>query len=145
MSESIALGDWRLLFLNRDRIEQVTAADVARVAAYYLKPANRTVGIFMPDASPDRTVVPEAPDLAALLQDYKGRAPIAPGEDFDASPANIEKRTTRGQLANGLKFALLLEEDARRGGLGHPHAALRQPGGARQSRDRRRDGGEHAR
>ena len=42
-----------------------------------------------------------------MLKDYKGRPPIAQGEDFDASPANIEKRTTRGELANGLKFALL--------------------------------------
>ena len=49
LSEAIALGDWRLLFLARDRLRAVTAADVQRVAAAYLKPANRTVGVFMPD------------------------------------------------------------------------------------------------
>jgi zinc protease len=76
-----------------------------------LKPANRTIGLFLPEQNADRTVTPEKPDLAVLLKDYKGKPPIAQGEDFDASPENIEKRTTRGQLANGLKFALLPKEN----------------------------------
>ena len=45
-----------------------------------------------------------------MLKDYKGRAPISQGEDFEASPENIEKRTTRGKFANGMKFALLQKE-----------------------------------
>ena len=110
LSESIANGDWRLAFLDRDRLEKVTPADVARVATAYLKPSNRTVGLFIPEANADRTVVPDPPDIAALLQDYKGKPPIAQGEDFEASPENIEKRTKRGQLENGLKFALLPKE-----------------------------------
>jgi zinc protease len=111
LSESIALGDWRLAFLDRDNVEKVTPADVARVAALYLKPANRTVGLFIPEQNADRTIVPDKPDLVALLKDYKGKPPIAQGEDFEASPENIEKRTTRGKLANGLKFALLAKEN----------------------------------
>lgn len=110
LSESIALGDWRLAFLDRDRLEKVTAADVARVANLYLKPSNRTVGLFIPEQNPDRTVVPDPPDIAALLQGYKGKPPIAQGEDFEASPENVEKRTTRGQIENGMKFALLPKE-----------------------------------
>src|SRR5205823_3146675 len=39
------VGDWRLLFLHRDRLEKVTAADVNRVAAAYLTRNNRTVGL----------------------------------------------------------------------------------------------------
>ncbi len=35
LSEWSSMGDWRLLFLNRDRIEQVTPEDVARVAKLY--------------------------------------------------------------------------------------------------------------
>ena len=37
ISEWNAKGDWRLLFLNRDRLAKVTPADVQRVAAAYLK------------------------------------------------------------------------------------------------------------
>ena len=43
------MGDWRLMFLNRDRIAKVTADDVVRVAKAYLKESNRTVGEFIPD------------------------------------------------------------------------------------------------
>ncbi len=37
LSEWASMGDWRLLFLDRDRIAKVTPEDVARVAKLYLK------------------------------------------------------------------------------------------------------------
>jgi zinc protease len=107
LSEWIGAGDWRLFFLNRDRIRKVTPEDVKRVAAAYLKPSNRTVGEFIPTAAPDRSEVPATPDVAGLLKDYKGDAAMAVGEAFDSSPANIESRTTRATLPGGLKLALL--------------------------------------
>ena len=110
LSESIANGDWRLAFLERDQLEKVTPTDVARVLAAYFKPSNRTIGLFVPEPNPDRANVPDAPDIAALLKDYKGRPPIAQGEDFDVSPANIEKRTKRTKLPSGLQIALLPKE-----------------------------------
>jgi zinc protease len=110
LSEYIAAGDWRLAFLGRDQLEKVTPADVARVASLYLRASNRTIGLFIPEQTPERTVVPDSPDIAAMLANYKGRAPISQGEDFDASPLNIEKRTTRGKLENGLAYALLPKE-----------------------------------
>jgi zinc protease len=107
MSESIASGDWRLFFIDRDRLRKVTPEDVQRVAALYLKPSNRTVGEFIPDPKPDRSEIPTTPQIASLVDGYKGDPPIAAGEAFDASPANIESRTTRSTLASGLKMALL--------------------------------------
>eukprot|EP01032_Pedospumella_encystans_P034459 gene34459-38955_t len=44
LSEQIALGDWRLLFLGRDSLPKVTPQQVAKAAAHYLKRDNRTVG-----------------------------------------------------------------------------------------------------
>ena len=107
LSESIGAGDWRLFFINRDRLRAVTPADVQRVAALYLKPSNRTVGEFIPDAKPDRSEVPATPQIASLVDGYKGDPPIAAGEAFDPSPANIESRTTRSALPSGIKVALL--------------------------------------
>ena len=89
------MGDWRLLFLNRDRIKSVSAEEVQRAAVYYTKPSNRTIGVFIPEAQPDRTEVPPTPDLAAALKDYKGNAAVSAGESFDASPENIEARLRR--------------------------------------------------
>jgi zinc protease len=111
LSEYMATGDWRLIYLYRDNLRKVTAADVQRVATTYLKPSNRTVGEFQPDNKPDRTTVPAAPDVAALVKNYKGEAPIAAGEAFDASPANIDARTKLGTEKNGLKYALLPKQN----------------------------------
>jgi len=107
MSEFIGMGDWRLFFLNRDRIRAVTPEDVTRVSAAYFKPSNRTVGEFLPTPKPDRAEIPAPPDLASLLKGYKGEPAIAQGEAFDPNPANIESRTTRSALASGMKLALL--------------------------------------
>ena len=107
LSEAMAAGDWRLLFLDRDRREQVTLADVQRLAERYLKSSNRTVGIYLPTEKPDRSDVPPAQDVEPMVQSYRGRPPVAQGEVFDASPANIEARTTRFSTPNGLKGALL--------------------------------------
>jgi zinc protease len=107
LSEWQSMGDWRLLFIDRDRIQRVTPEDVSRVAKVYLKTSNRTLGRFLPEAAPDRAEVPPTPDVAALVKDYKGQAAIEAGELFDPSPANIDVRTVRVTLPNGMKLALL--------------------------------------
>jgi zinc protease len=107
LSEYAAIGDWRMLYLHRDRLRQVTVADVQRVAARYLKPSNRTVGLFIPSKDIDRAEIPAVPDVAAALKDYHGSDTVAQGEAFDPTPANIEARTIRKTLPGGLKLALL--------------------------------------
>jgi zinc protease len=107
LSEWIALGDWRLFFLHRDRWRNLTPADVTRVATEWLKPANLTLGTFVPDAKPDRAPAYAAVDVDALVADYKGDAAVAAGEAFDPSPANLEARTQRVKLANGMTLAML--------------------------------------
>ncbi len=106
LSEFIGAGDWRLFFLHRDRLRRITPAEVTQVASKYFKPANRTLGLFIPTPKPDRAEIPSTPDLNAALKDYKGDATMAAGEAFDPSPANIESRTTRSD-AGGIKLALL--------------------------------------
>jgi zinc protease len=107
LSEWIAAGDWRLLFIHRDRVAKVTPEDVNRVAARYLKQTNRTAGVFIPTKQSDRVTVPETPDIIALVKDYKGGKAIAKGEEFDTAPDNLEKRIKRFTLPGGLKVAFL--------------------------------------
>ena len=115
LSEWVALGDWRLMFLNRDRIRSVTAQDVVRVAKAYLIESNRTVGEFIPTAKPERAEIPATPDLTTLFKDYKGGESASQGESFDPTPANIESRLVRAKLAGGLKLAMLPRKT--RGGM----------------------------
>ena len=107
ISEAIALGDWRLFFLERDRYRSVKPADVQRVAQDYLKRSNLTIGEFVPDPKPDRAPAATAVDVAALVKDYKGDAAVATGEAFDPTPANLDARAQRFTLPNGMKVALL--------------------------------------
>nr|WP_222611169.1 pitrilysin family protein [Undibacterium sp. LX40W] len=107
LTESMAAGDWRLFFIDRDLTEKATVADVQAAAIKYLKSSNRTLGRFIPTETVDRTEVPSTPDVTALVKDYKGKAVVAQGEAFDTSPANIEARTQRSTLASGMKLALL--------------------------------------
>jgi zinc protease len=122
LSEFIGAGDWRLYFLHRDRLRKVTPAEVTQAAVRYFKPANRTLGLFIPTPQPDRAEIPATPDLLAALKDYKGDATVAAGEAFDPSPANIEARTMRSE-AGGIKLALLPKKT--RGGKVVAQMALR--------------------
>jgi zinc protease len=115
ISEFAASGDWRLLYLLRDRIKSVTAADVARVAKAYLKDSNRTMGVFIPTKTPDRAEIPAVADAATVLKDYKGGATIAEGEVFAPTPANIESRVVRSKLPGGARLSLLSKKT--RGGV----------------------------
>jgi len=107
LSEFVALGDWRLFYLYRERLKKVTLADVQRVGETYLKPANRVLGVFLPTERPDRAAIPSAPDLQADLETLRGGEGVKLGETFDPAPQNIEKRLQRGELANGIRTALL--------------------------------------
>jgi zinc protease len=123
LSEWAAAGDWRLMFLQRDRLDEVTVDDVIGVANTYLKRDNRTIGQFIPDSEPRRATIPEAPDLETLLADYTGREDRAAGEAFDPTPENIEERVERFELANGTQVALLPR--ATRGNRVHGRIAMR--------------------
>jgi zinc protease len=106
LSESIALGDWRLYFVGRERIATISAEDVARVSARYLRRDNRVTGFFTPDDAPLRAEIPPAPTVASLLKDFKPRAASLVSEDFEPSQDNIMKRT-RLVTAGGVRLALL--------------------------------------
>ncbi len=113
LSDSAAAGDWRLFFLNRDRLENVSVDDVNAVAKKYLQATNRTVGVYLPTQQPQRTPVAAAPDVAKLVKDYTGRPEYSVGEVFDVSPAAIESRVKRTTI-EGVKVAMLPKKN--RGG-----------------------------
>ena len=107
LSEWLGMGDWRLVFLNRDRVEQVTAEDVNRVAKKYITRNNRTLGRFIPADKPERAEIPQVDSVKAMVKGYKGREQVAQGEAFDPSHGNIDARAGISKLDTGVKVALL--------------------------------------
>ncbi len=107
LTESMADGDWRLYFLQRDNIAKVSADDVNRVARAYFKPSNRTIGRFVPTDAADRAEIAAAPSAAEALKGYVGKAAVAAGESFDPTPANIQARTQTYTIGDKLKVSLL--------------------------------------
>ncbi len=107
LSEWAAIGDWRMLLLHRDRLEQVEVDDVVAAAQTYMVRDNRTLGQFIPDSEPRRAEIPPVPEAENLLADYSGREQRSAGEEFEATPENIENRVRRFELANGTRVALL--------------------------------------
>jgi zinc protease len=111
LSEWMGMGDWRLFFYHRDQVKKVTPQDVQRVASLYLKPSNRTLGLFIPTERPDRTEITAAPNVDSLLGGYKSNVVVATGESFDPTPENIEARVHRSTLRSGLRLALLSKKN----------------------------------
>ena len=123
LSEWASMGDWRLMFIHRDRIEQVTPARVAQVVERYFLPSNRTVAMFIPEDAPRRAQIPDVPNVDSLAASYAGRAEVAAGEEFDPSPDNIDARTETFTLPNGTEVAFLQKDT--RGDAVHASITLR--------------------
>ncbi len=117
LSEAAAEGDWRLFFLQRDRVGNATLAQVQQETQAYLVRSNRTNGLYIPTDKLVRAPTPEKTNLPALFKDYKGReAPKATAE-FDPSPSHIDDSTQRTPLVlpNGVVKLALLPKPTRGG------------------------------
>lgn len=106
LSEAVAVGDWRLTFLLRDRIKTLTVEEVQQAAVKYLQASNRTVARYIPTDKPQRAPAPAFADIAKELQDFKPQAAAKAVAEFEATPANIDAHTIKGQIGT-LKYALL--------------------------------------
>lgn len=109
LTEIIGAGDYRLGFLYRDTIENLTLEDINRVAKKYFKDNNRTIGLFIPTKDEVRVKPAELSNTAieALVQDYKGKETSHSIREFAPTIANLEKNYSTGQLSNGVKYGIV--------------------------------------
>jgi zinc protease len=111
LSSASARGDWRLLYLQHERLKAVTADDVNRVARTYFQKHNRTVGLYIPVEQPQRLAIQPAPPLDSLVKNFKAGGVVTAGEVFDPSPENLDARTQVVDLGNGIKAGLLQKKN----------------------------------
>jgi len=112
MSEFIGAGDWRLSFIFRDRIEEMTLDKVNEAIKTYFINTNRTVGEFIPTKDPVRVGVPHTEGVQALVENYKGKEGYGAGEAFDVSYDNIQDRLESGTLEkSGIEYGLIKKDN----------------------------------
>ncbi len=70
LSRAASYGDWRLFFLERNRVRDATLADVQQVAERYLTRGNRTEGRYVPTDTPDVKPSNAPIDLGPELERY---------------------------------------------------------------------------
>ena len=108
LSEFIGAGDWRLYFLHRDRLRKVTVDEVQAAAAKYFKPANRTLGLFIPTPKPDRAEIPHDAGRCRAAQGLQGRSRRSPPAKLSIPRRQISRRVRTGTPHRpGLTLALL--------------------------------------
>jgi len=107
MSEFIGAGDWRLSFINRDRIENATLEEVNAAAKKYIIPTNRTIGRFNPVKTPERVEIPHTENLDSLVSAYKGKEGMGTGEAFDVAYDKIKERLEKGTLSNDVEYGII--------------------------------------
>lgn len=110
ISSLIGSGDWRLLFQLMEDIPRVTLADVERVRQAYFRPANRTLGRYLPATAVERVEIPAAPPLDQRLASLIGPPKVEEGERFDPTPAHLEARMQRHVLPSGITLHTLRKQ-----------------------------------
>ena len=116
ISESIATGDWRLFFLQRDHWRKLTPADVQRVALEYLKPVE-------PDGRPVHSRLEARSRADAARRRHRGD-----GQGLQGRSERRRRRIVRADAGQS------------RGAHAALHAAERHEGRAAAEEDARRDG-----
>ncbi len=101
------LGDWRALFVNRERIRTVTLDQVNRVAREYLLASNRTLGHLIPTKAPLRAPEPKRTDAAAYLQGYALSETGLESTAFDFSTGSLQGKAVFLTTPGGIKTAAL--------------------------------------
>ncbi|MDR3273068.1 MAG: insulinase family protein [Flavobacteriaceae bacterium] len=105
----IGAGDYKLFYIYRDNVENLTLDEVKNVAEKYFLTNNRTFGAFIPTKDEIRVKSDEITDeqLNALVQNYQGKAQDEEVQLFEATIANVQNNLTEKTLQNGFKYGVL--------------------------------------
>ena len=147
LSSASALGDWRLLFMQRDRLHAVTADDVNRVAKTYFQKHNRTVGVYIPEDAAAASGHPASAAARYARQGLQGRHGGRGRRSLrsDAGEPRRADQVRRPRRHQGWAFE---QEKPRRNRVAAADSALRQRRIAEGTNDRgghvaRTDDGRH--
>ena len=106
LSEYIGQGDWRLFFIGRDELADMTPEGVAGAVSRYFVRDNRVVGMFLPETAPKRAAMPKRIPIEEQIASHHFNEKGEEAEAFDNSQQNINARTEVVKTGS-MKLALL--------------------------------------
>lgn len=107
ISDVLAAGHWRLTFQLLEDLRKVTLADVLRVQSTYFRPANRTVGRYLPSPAFERVQIPKTPLLTDRAAGMNPPPQVEVGELLEPKPLILAKRMSRSTLKSGIELYTL--------------------------------------
>ncbi len=109
----VLAGDHRLLAAQARRLDELTPADVQRVAARVLQRRNRTVGWLLPrpEGAPARPPIPEGGHEDPGAPEDETRPAPAVVTTLPTGRPTLRLDATRHQLDNGLRVVVLPRHD----------------------------------
>lgn len=115
LSDAVALGDWRLFFIKKLRVQALTLDTVRNQLKAWLLPSNRTSGLYLPTPAPSYAPTAPAADLDPWTRKLETGTTRPKVAIFDTNPQAIDAATQRGtlELPNGpVTLALLPKPSA---------------------------------
>lgn len=115
LSDAVTLGDWKLFFIKKLRVQALTLDSVRHQLKTWLLPSNRTSGLYLPTTAPKYAPPAPAADLGPWIQKLQTGTTRPTVALFDTSPQSIDAATQRStlKLANGpVTLALLPKPSA---------------------------------
>ncbi len=106
-TEMAVHGDWRAVFVSRERAKTATLEDVNRVAKQYLLRDNRTLGHLVPTEKPTRAPEPGLAKVADYMKGFALKSEAEVVATFDFSLPNMEKNVVFATTLGGIKTAVL--------------------------------------
>ncbi|MFZ6642005.1 M16 family metallopeptidase [Undibacterium sp. TC4M20W] len=106
LSEYIAAGDWRLMFVEKDRIASMTTEQIQQAALRYFIRENRTTGILLSEEKSTDSNIPPVPLASEILKDFVHHDEYAAVAEINTSAENILRNSRRIKIGN-IEAALL--------------------------------------
>ncbi len=101
------LGDWKSVFVRRDRFATLKLEDINRVAQQFLIRDNRTTGHLIPTEKPTRAPEPKLANVADFMKGFALKEASEQSVEFDFSIPNLQKTAVQSTTAGGIKTAVI--------------------------------------
>lgn len=106
LSESVAQGNWKLKFVQKQRVDSLDPAQLQKTKVY-LQPMNRTLGIIHPSSKVQLLAEAKTPDLSSVQKFQSQGTDTSSTSVWRSDYASISSQSKQFKLSNGLEATVV--------------------------------------